>query len=172
MKASRSMSIALFLALSLVALGASLQAQTNDPLREGKYYQLDYEEYIGVVGKGDTLRPGHIDKKEIADLNRLIVRYVQEKNKALEPKINKEIQRSPHHAEMIKNSNYLFEPEAYYYQLLSAVNSNGQKLIFVNAIHSSFLKNNKELDELRVVADGRNMYFNFWVNLATGEIQK
>ena len=172
MKAFRFLFIPLVLSLGMVALGKSLKVSTNDPLTEGKYYLLGYEESIEILGKKESLRSAPVSKEEIAVLNGYIVEYIKGKNRSIEPEVKKEIQRSPHNAGMIKNSKYLLKPETYYYQLISAVNKKGQKLIFVNGIHSSSLGKDKELNKLMIVADGKNLYFNFWVNFATGEVKK
>lgn len=44
------------------------------------------------------------------------------------------------------------------------------KLVWINGIHNSIIGKKENKDKLFVVADGRNLYFNFWVDLTSGEI--
>ena len=89
----------------------------------------------------------------------LCSKYINEYNLTVDPKING-----------LDNYMYLKEAIEYNLQLVFAKSRNTDHYVWINCIHKS-IKLGKP-DELIVIADGGFKYFNFWVNLTTGQIIK
>lgn len=165
MKTGALLILALLLNMSSIALGQDLKSSLNVPLRPGSYGLLSYDGNIELLGSRDTLAPAVLNKEELKQLNQLIAGQILKENRSVEPEVKDMVRKSPQHSEMIENSKYLHEPESYYYQLLPVVNANGQRMVWINAIHNSLVKEKPDKNAIILIADGRNLYFNFWAYL-------
>jgi hypothetical protein len=154
----------------MTTLGKDVLTTMNEPLKNRKFIILDYNKYIELIGNKDSLTSVILTEVDIKELNRLIIEYVNNRNRIIEPEVKLGIQKSPHNTEIIKNSKYLPEPTSFSYQLFPVKNSKGQKLVWINGIHGSLVKN-ENLNNLRIIADERNLNFNFWANLTSREIK-
>lgn len=157
-----------FILIGLLSFG---QTNRTNPIREGSFVILDSAN-IEFLASRDSLTPADLGIHDRNELNSFIVEFIDNMNRIVEPEVDREIKKNPQHSELIKDSKYLHKPDTYFYQLLPTKNDRGHKLVWVNGIHSSWLDKHKDIKSLILIADGRNKYFNFWVDFETKEILK
>ncbi|WP_018476240.1 hypothetical protein [Pontibacter roseus] len=172
MKTGAILLFAVLLSMSGIALGQDVRISLNDPLSSERYSLLSYDGNIELVGSRDTLAPAALSTEELKELSKLIAEQIVKENRAIEPEVNGMVRKSPQHAEMLEKSTYLFEAASYYYQLLPVMGNNGQKMVWINAIHHSLVKEEPDKHTVILIADGRNLYFNFWAYLPGQEKEK
>lgn len=165
MKTGALLLLAVLLTTNNIALGQDLKTTLNDPLRSGRYGLLSFDGNIDFLGSRDTLALAVLNKEELKELSKLIIGQIIKENRAIEPEVKEKVRKNPQHSEIIEKSKYLNDPELYYYQLFPVVNNKGQKMVWVNAILHSLIKEEPDEQTVILIADGRNFYFNFWAYL-------
>ena len=101
-----------------------------------------------------TFKPAPLNQKEVHQIDSLLRRCVSDYNKKLATNLR---------------AGYSIDFEKYKYkrQYMAVVNSKGEKEVWINCFCNTWEKNWK--NEIILVHDGGNCYFNLKINLTSGE---
>ena len=110
-----------------------------------------------------------LTSKDLLDLENLLKKCINENNLLQEKKFN-ELNSDPECVYKYIREDFIIDLKNYKRQYVAVISSNGEKEVWVNCFCSSFnsyVQNWRE--EIIVVQDGGNCYFNLKINLTKGE---
>ena len=143
----------------------------SDTAKQDNFIVIDFVKDCFVFQGKDSLNATTLSRNEICVLDSMVSEYIKNYNcDVLKKEKEKNDLKNP---ELRVNGLLLKDNHSYFKQYLPAQNTKNKKIVWVNCIHQTEIKEKDYKSQgIIIIADGANKYFNLWINLTDREILK
>ena len=159
--------ISLFFLLSLIGCNSKPDSKIISKELKHQLAVLRNDSIYAILENGadftfqENVTYSNLSEEEIFIIDSILIRSIHEYNDHQKERLNKWKIKNP----KINEDYYLIHEEDYRYQLIPVINSNGEKIVWINSFCKSYEHN--DLKEVVFVMDGGNCFFNLKINLKT-----
>ena len=141
----------------------------SDTAKQDTFIVIDFVKDCFVFQGKDSLTATTLSRNEICVLDSMVSEYIKNYNCDV---LKKEKEKNDlKNSELRLRGLLLKDNHLYFKQYLPVQNSKNKKIVWVNCIHQTRI-NEKDFksQDIIIIADGMNKYFNLWINLTDRKI--